>query len=200
MYVPSNTPKYVCYKCRNKIPIVDLDGVFQQQLKNFFLSPKEMTGYLQEADETIKGKEELLKTLENEQQKLKSEMDKMMRLYLDDKISPDGFGTQYRPLEERSKQVNEQLPQLQGELDFLKIKFISSDEVLTEAKDLYSRWPSLEPEAKRKIIENITDRITIGKDDVTIDLCYLPSSSEMMVEKSRNLKGSSPPTSMTPAG
>jgi site-specific DNA recombinase len=191
MYVPSNTPKYVCYKCRNKIPIVDLEGVFQEQLKNFFLSPKEMTGYLKEADETIKAKEELAKTLEKEQQKLKSEMDKIMRLYLDDKITPDGFGAQYRPLEERSKQVNEQFPQLQGELDFLKIKFISSDEVLTEAKDLYSRWPSLEPEAKRKIIENITDRITIGKDDVTIDLCYLPSSSEMMVEKSRNLKGSS---------
>jgi uncharacterized protein (DUF3084 family) len=168
-----------------------LEGVFQEQLKNFFLSPKEMTGYLKEADETIKAKEELAKTLEKEQQKLKSEMDKIMRLYLDDKITPDGFGAQYRPLEERSKQVNEQFPQLQGELDFLKIKFISSDEVLTEAKDLYSRWPSLEPEAKRKIIENITDRITIGKDDVTIDLCYLPSSSEMMVEKSRNLKGSS---------
>ena len=114
----------------------------------------------------------------------------MMRLYLDDKITPDGFGTQYRPLEERSKQINEQLPQLQGELDFLKIKFLSSDEVLTEARDLYSRWPSLESQDKRKIVENITDRITIGKDDVTIDLCYLPSSSEMMVEKSRNLKGS----------
>ena len=80
MYVPSNTPKYVCYKCRNKIPVVDLEGVFQEQLKNFFLSPKEMTGYLQKADETIKAKEELLKTLENERQKLKSETDKMMRL------------------------------------------------------------------------------------------------------------------------
>jgi site-specific DNA recombinase len=193
MYVPSNTPKYVCYKCRNKIPVDDLEGVFQEQLKNFFLSPKEMTGYLKEADETIKAKEELLKTFEKEQQKLKSEMDRMMRLYLDDKISPDGFGTQYRPLEERSKQINEQLPQLQGELDFLKIKFLSSDEVLTEARDLYSRWPSLEPDAKRKVVENITDRITIGKDDVTIDLCYLPSSSEMMVEKSRNLTGSSQP-------
>jgi len=191
MYVPSNTPKYVCYKCRNKIPVVDLEGVFQEQLKSFFLSPKEMIGYLKEADETIKGKEDLFKTLEKEQQKLKSAMDKIMRLYLGDKITADGFGTQYRPFEERSKQLENELPKLQGELDFLKIKFISSDEILTEAKDLYSRWPSLEPEAKRKIIENITDKITIGKDDVTIDLCYLPSSSEMMAEKSRNLRDSS---------
>jgi len=52
---------------------------------------------------------------------------------------------------------------------------------LTEARDLYSRWPSMEPDDKRKIVENITDRITIGKDEVTIDLCYLPSSPEMMV-------------------
>jgi len=192
MYVPSNTPKYVCYKCRNKIPVVDLEAVFNEQLKNFFLSPKELTQYLHDADHTIKEKEDLLKGLEKEQQKLKSEMDKIMQLYLKDKITADGFGHQYRPLEDRAKQLNDRIPELQGELDFLKIKFLSSDEVLTEAKDLYGRWPSLEPEAKRKIVENITDRITIGKDDVSIDLCYLPSSSEMMADKSRNLKDSSP--------
>ena len=190
MYVPSNTPKYVCYKCRNKIPVVDLEAVFNEQLKNFLLSPKELTQYLNAADETIKEKEDLLRGLEKEQQKLTSEMDKIMRLYLDDKITGDGFGHKYRPLEERGKQLNERIPELQGELDFLKIKFLSSDEVLTEAKDLYGRWPSLEPEAKRQIVENITDRITIGKDDISIDLCYLPSSSEMLADKSRNLRDS----------
>src|SRR5215813_1834153 len=190
MYVPSNTPKYVCSKCRNKIPIEDLETAFQEQLKGFLLSATEMTAYLHEADETIKAKEALLKTLEKESQKLKSETDKLMRLYYDDKISADGFAVQNRPLEERAKQVNDQLPQLQAELDVLKVNFNSSDEVLAEASDLYSHWTALGSEGKRTIVENITDRITIGKDELTIELCYLPSPSKMVVDKSRNLKGS----------
>jgi hypothetical protein len=83
-----------------------------------------------------------------------------------------------------------QLPQLHGELDFLKIQYLSSDEIITEARDLYGRWPQLTPEEKRHIVEHITERITIGKDEVQIDLAYLPSSSEVMAEGQRNFRDS----------
>ena len=72
----------------------------------------------------------------------------------------------------------------------MKIQYLSRDEILSEAKDLYSRWPSLASEEKRSLIENITEKIVIGKDDVTIDLCYLPSASEIVATKQHNLKGS----------
>ena len=88
------------------------------------------------------------------------------------------------------KKLEDQMPELQGEIDFLKIKRLSSDEILTEAQDLYSRWSDLGSEEKRKGVENITEKITIGKDDVTIDPCYLPSSSEIVAEKQRGLRGS----------
>jgi len=191
MYVPSNTPKYVCYKCRNKIPVQDLEAVFHEQLKSFFLSPQEIGAYLARADDTIRQKQDLLETLTRDEEKVTAEMNKVYRLYIDDKISAEGFGHAYRPLEERLAQLKDQIPDLQGEIDFLKIRALSSDHILAEAKDLYGRWPDLTTDEKRKIIETITEKIAIGKDDITIDLCYLPSSSEVMAERQHNLRGSS---------
>ena len=133
----------------------------------------------------------LLGTLEDDKRQVRTEMDGVMRLYLDQKISGDGFASQYGPLEVRFKQLSDQISEIQGELDFLKIRALSGDEILTEARDLYSRWPDLTREEKRRIIETITEKITLGKDDVTIDLCYLPSSSEIMADRQRNFTGSS---------
>jgi site-specific DNA recombinase len=193
MYVPSNSPKYICYKCRNKIGVQDLEEIFHKQLQSFFFSPQEIVGYLEKADHIIKEEEELIKTMSEEAQRLEREMDRIMRLYLDDKISMEGFGKKHKPLEERAKQIENQIPELQGEVDFLKIQYLSSDQILHEAKDLYSRWPILTHDEKRKIIESITETITIGQDDLAIYLCYLPSSSELMADKQRNFRGSWPP-------
>jgi len=188
MYVPSNSPKYTCSKCRNKIGTEDLEQVFQEQLKSFFLSPNEINSYLDRADQVIREKEELLAALVEEERKIGQEMDKTYRLYLDDQITPEGFGSRYKPMEERLRQIGEQMPELQGEIDFLRIQYLSSDQILSEARDLYSRWPELTFEEKRKIVENITERIVVGEEEVTIELCYVPSTSELMTTEQRNLR------------
>ena len=192
MYVPSNSPKYICYKCRNKIGTADLEDIFHHQLKTFFFSPEEITNYLNQSDQVIKEKEGLLKTLRDEKRKTEQDMEKIYRAYTNDEITMEGFGRHYRPLEERLKQINSQIPEVQGEIDFLKIQYLSSDQIFTEAKDLYSRWPELAFEEKRKIIENITEKIVIGKEDVTINLTYLPSSLELVASGQRNLRDSWP--------
>ena len=190
MYVPSDSRKYVCYRCRNKIPVDDLEKVFHEQLKEFFFSPTEVVKYLDQADHRIKDKLKLLKALEKEHRKVQKEMDKVYRLYMDDQISSQGFGKQYKPLEEREKQLEEEIPRLEAEVDFLKIQFLSKDQILSEARDLYSRWPALAFDEKRKVVENITDKIIIGKDDVTIELCYIPSSSEITTKRQHNPRDS----------
>jgi site-specific DNA recombinase len=193
MYVPSNSPKYICYSCRNKIPVADLEAVFHEQLKSLGFSPSEITAYLGKADEALKEKQKLLDALDAEEQKVRREMDKLYSLYQADEISRDGFGSRYRPLEERLAQIMDQKPHLQDEIDFLKVQYVSSDEIFTRARDVYSHWPTLEESEKRQIIENITEKIVVGKDDIAINLCYLPSSAELVTERQRNFRDSWPP-------
>ena len=190
MYVPSNSPKYICYSCRNKIPVADLEAVFHEQLKSLFFSPSEITAYLGKADEVLREKQKLLDALETEEQKVRREMDKLYSLYQADEISRDGFGNRYRPLEERLAQITDEKPHLQGEIDFLKVQYVSSDEIFTRARDVYSHWPELEQSEKRQIVEHITEKIVVGKDDIAINLCYLPSSAELVTERQRNFMDS----------
>jgi site-specific DNA recombinase len=192
MYVPSNMPKYVCPRCRNKIPVSDLEEIYQEQLKNFFLSPEEIGNYLKQADKIIKEKEEILETLLEEERKTRREMDKVYKAYIDDELSLKEFGQRYKPLEQRLSQIQDQIPTLQGEIDFLKIQYLSNDQVLNEAKNLYSNWKNLTSEEKRKIIESITDKIIIAQEEITIKLCSLPPTPKIMASWQRNFRGSSP--------
>jgi site-specific DNA recombinase len=177
MYVPSNTPKYVCYGCRNKIPVEDLEAIFHEELRSFFFSPEEIATHLEETNDTIKKKAELLETLERERKKLTAEIDKLYDLYQSGMIDKHGFGAKYGPLGQRQKQLEDEIPEAQAELDILKISHLSQEEIVTEARDLYSRWTSLPYEERRRIVETITERIVVGDGDIEISLFYAPPTS-----------------------
>ncbi|KAB2880920.1 recombinase family protein [bacterium] len=191
MYIPSDSSKYTCVKCRNKIGSSDMETIFQEQLKSFLFSKEDIMDYLSKADETIKEKEELIESLVKESRKVKEEMEKLVRLHLDGEIPKDGFGRHYKPMEERFNQLEEQIPTLQGEIDFLKIQYLSGDEVLNEAQDLHTRWPDLSTEDKRHIIETVTEKIEVGQEDIKIQFCYSPSPYKLPTESQRNLTDSS---------
>ena len=95
-------------------------------------------------------------------------------------------------VQETLKQLEDEIPNLQGEIDFLNIQYLSSDDVLSEARDLHARWPQLERTEKRQIVETVVQNITVGKNEVEIHLYYLPSSSKDLTERQRNSRGSSP--------
>lgn len=175
MAVPSNSPKYVCKTCRRKIATGDLEEVFREQLKGFFLSPQDVENYLDRADGVLAEKRVLLATLKTEQTRLKTGMDKTYRLYLDGELSPRGFGERYRPMEERAEQLAEEIPRLEGEADYLAVELISKEEFASVGADFYGRWEGLDVSEKRAIVESILDRVTVGNDAVTIDILGTPT-------------------------
>ena len=85
-----------------------------------------------------------------------------------------------------------ELPKLEAEIDAMKINGLSADEVLSEANQLYARWPKLPVEDKRKIVEGILEKAIIGPgDQIELTLSYLPTSEEMLHSQQRLMAGCS---------
>ncbi len=182
MYVRSNTPKYVCMACRTKIPIVDLDQIFQNQLEECTLSPDAIAAYLTQGNEVRTQKEELLATLFRERDRLIKEADKLYRLYQEDGLTVDGFRNRHRPLEARLAGLGTEIPRLQGEIDFLKVRTVMEGEIVGRTRGLALEWLRMDLPEKRAVVESLVERITIEKDTVTIDLMALPPLSEIMAK------------------
>jgi site-specific DNA recombinase len=71
MYVPAANPKYICFRkgCRNKIPVVDLEAVFMEQLKGYFLDPTRVAASVAKGNETLNEKQPLLESKSREREK-----------------------------------------------------------------------------------------------------------------------------------
>jgi site-specific DNA recombinase len=179
MYVRAKSPKYVCRKCCNKVPMRDLEEIFVHEMKAFFAEPKKIAEHMKEATKNLSEKETMLESHEREIQKVRDEMNRTHRLFLDGQITPQGFGQFYKPAEERLNQLTAGLPKLQAEVDFLKVNKLSADDILHEANTLYDRWPKLPLEDKRKIAESLIEKIVIGENEIDITFSYLPSSEEV---------------------
>jgi site-specific DNA recombinase len=178
MYVWAESPKYVCPKCRNKIPMADLEFCYRDQLSQFLKSPDQIAAHLEAANDALREKEALVAAHEAELKKIEIEDERLYQLYLSDKLSPDDFGRRHKPLSERRSQLEDELPRLQATVDVMRISSMAERAALSEATDFAAGWDQFKPEEKRRLVELITDNIVVGKEEVAINLLYLPSVAE----------------------
>ena len=188
MYVPSNSPKYTCRACYNKIPVDDLEAVYREQLANFVVSPSDIAAHRAAADDALQEKLRLIERGQAELQKLQKEEDRLFDLYAAESLTKDDFRRRHTPLSERRAQLETELPRLQAEADVLKIGFASQEEALSEARDLYARWEDLPFEERRQWVEAITERIVVGKDDLEILLVELGGTGGNKATRSHGLR------------
>ena len=191
MYVFHESPVYACKTCKVRIPVNDIDEIYHNQLKTFLLTETDVNEYLKQSDYALQEKQKLLEFATQESVTIKKKMDELVSMRLSGEMPSNSFPQHYKPLQEQLTQIENQLPELQAEVDFLKIQNLSSDTVLREAKDLYDRWPILAFEEKRTIIEIITDKITVGKEDISFSLSYLPTSLRNAGNSQHNFRDSS---------
>lgn len=212
MYMRTISPKYVCPNCKNKVDPNDLEEIFHGQLESFLFSDTEIQGHLDKEKLLLKDKEELLETRRKEYQKLKHKVDNIFELYHEGQISKEAFKEQHTPIYNAQCQVEVSMTELQGQIDALRMQSLDNVQVLSDAQNLHKQWYNFTPEEKKTIIEAITSSIVAGREDIAINLSYIPtlanessnsinfssdnpSTSENNANMQRTLRGSStPPT------
>ena len=175
MYMRTISPKYVCNKCKNKISPDDLEAIFHEQLRNFLFSDTEIQKHLNVQQAMLQEKETLLDTLTKEHQKLKTKVANIMELYHDGELSKANFGEHYHPMYEKQKQVEHSVVTLQAEIDAIRIQSLDNSQVLHDAQNLHKQWKSFTKQEKKSVIETVTKSIVVGKEDIEINLAYLPT-------------------------
>ena len=190
MYVESTSPKkYTCQKCRNKIPKADLETIFEEELKNFFLSSDEISKYFAAADRHAEKQQEILQTIDQDIKASDSSIETLLKLYEGGHLTGDAFSKRFQPLEDKKNQLEVEKAEIEAELSLLRIDKFSAEQVELEGRDLFSRWQTLSEEEKRPIIDSFCDGIIVGDKEVEVQITYFPSSKELS-KRQHNLMGS----------
>ena len=189
MYVGSNTPKYVCMnkKCRHKIRMEDLEAVFVDELKDVFTNRQRLGDRLSHTEQRLADKERQLAAHRQEVQDVRDKMSQTHQLYLAGQIALDDFASYHKPLADRASQLQAETPKLEAEVDFLRIRAISTGAVQAEVDSLHANWPHTPAENKRRIIEGVVEKLVIHPADIEITFSVSGNSKEVM-ESQQNLK------------
>lgn len=192
MYRHTRSPKYICPTCRNKIPETDLELIFVEQLKGFFLNPDAISQEVEASNTRLQDRKKLLSATTQEIQMLKTEMDQIYQLYLAGGLDTQAFYERNQPLEERRRALRAELPRLQGEIDALAIDQLSLDQVVSDSETLYDNWENLNFDERRGVVETVVEEIQIGEGDIEIKLSYLPNPTPIKTQSNSKTSHSSP--------
>lgn len=176
VYHKDKTPHYRCKSCNTKIEVTDIDQIYHEQLKAFLLTETDVGDYMSQSDSRLQEKQQLLISSQADIDKMRRQIKELVNLRLKGELNSETLAPLLKPLEVQVKQLEDQLPELEAEVDFLKIEYLSSETVLNGAKELYNNWKAMPFEEKRNIVELITNDITISKSDINISLSYLPTT------------------------
>jgi site-specific DNA recombinase len=175
MYMRTRSPKYICYNCSNKIAPDDLEYIFHNQLENFLFSDTEIQNHLNHEKLILTDKEVLIELRRKEFLKLKNKVAGILELYHEGELSKGAFREHYAPVYEKQKQIEQSMMILQGEIDALRMQSLGNSQVIHDAQNLHRMWKRFTKEEKKGIIEAITESIIVGKEDIEINLSYIPT-------------------------
>lgn len=167
-------PRYICRTCRFKLNEDVLEEHFLEALKTMIVKPEELTAVV-DYELVRKEKEERLNLLKKEVKTVDGKIDHLIDLVGSQTIDRANFSERFMPLKERKEQILAEIPRLQAEIDFAKTNRFAKDYLLQRATSFSSMWPVLNEDEKRRLVEDLVDRIEIGDESLHFVFSYSPS-------------------------
>jgi hypothetical protein len=67
----------------------------------------------------------------------------------------------------------------------MRVNKLSADDVMHESTTMYEQWPTMASEDKRKVMEALVEKVTIGNGEIDITFSCVPSSEDVCKSQQR---------------
>jgi site-specific DNA recombinase len=176
MYVPSNMKKYVCdvQGCRRKIPIDTLEAIFQSELDTFAFSHETLATFRQRTESELEQTVDLIAAQEETSGGLDKQIDSLLSLYQGGRLDEEAFSKRYEPLKIRLQELQAEQSKLNQMAHKLTSDLSRGEEALAETQDVAQRYPAMPFADRRRLVETVVERVTVGDDEVEFGYLFDP--------------------------
>lgn len=191
MYVPVNSPKYICRSCKNRIRTEDLESLYIEALRLELTSEATFKKASEDKKKMLNDKKVQLGVMEKKKSKLKNQLSQLFELHSEGQIQTKDFASHYEPKKNEIDQLEQEILVTQSEIDYLNINTSDLLEVLESSVYLRDNWSNLTFDKKRDLVRRCTSSIDIGTEDITINLITNEHRSfETLTKEQRKLMDS----------
>ena len=179
MYTRYNSENYVCHSsCGNLIRKDDIEEIFRNELHSYTVSEDRVNSYFKRLKVVLKDRQKQLLKLRKDKEKLDTRIESILLLHAEGKIATEAFHSYHQKPYEQLQQIESSIQELEQDISINKVSEKSTNEVLELAKNLFEKWNTLSHQQKREVIETITEKIIIGKEEIDINLYKILPESE----------------------
>lgn len=194
-YDGMKTPRYRCRTCKSKINEDVVMQELRKGLEQIVIHPKQLETTARSDEAAIKDKEKQVQALRASLAGIERKIGNAFDLMSDEIISKADFAGRYNSLKQQKQEIEDEMPRLEGEIDYMKMQQIGKRQLLDSATRLSTIWDTISPPDKGKLIREIVSEIVVGEDSLHFELFYLPElmpGPSSLGKGNRNFMGSSP--------
>jgi len=178
-YKGMKIPRYICKHCKNKINEDFLIERFEEGMDRLRINPEQIT--ISSYKDELCEKENRLKLLRRELGGIEGKIQNLFDILYENLIDKKTFSKRQQVLSERKTQIENEIPRLQGEVDFLSIAEQGRDFVISKTLFLSNVFNELTYDEKKVAATELLQEIVIQKNNVMLVFAYLPDISTFSI-------------------